>query len=227
MTTTISFLTGTQAAAQAANDLQASLSGDTGGERVGIAVATLGAIGAITAGIAGTVNAAVGVTGLINKGVNGANALELELENLSSQSVVIATYTPSHCDVSKVPAPIPSGGSDVFLITKDESFTSETNLVLEVLIGPWSVTLTFAYQNIGNPGRWGVSYQIGENSSGLSANLALNGVIVQADAPTPSISVYASPIETTSGQITISIYDLGTIVPTEGADQDIRPRFTA
>jgi hypothetical protein len=210
---TVTFFTDpSQAAAQVVADVssfqsqQAQLAGGLGVAPILIA----GAVGSLISASAGVTNAAVGLANLATKNAAGSDALEIEFSNSSSQPVVIFDYDPKNSNVTKVPEPLAAGETDIFLLTNPSGIKTGAQIEIDFMVGPIACSVTYQYTDTGNPGRWQVSLTIDGNSQTFPNNLQLLGATFQGNTGFSSFSIYTSPIETSSGQMDLSIYDLAT-----------------
>jgi hypothetical protein len=208
---TVTFFTDpAQAAAQAVADVsafqnqKAQLAAAPGVAPILIA----GAIGSLISATAGVTNAAVGVAGLATRNASGADALEIEFGNESSHPVIVYDYDPRNANVTKVPEPLAAGASDIFLITNTNGLKVDAKIRIDFMVGAVACSVTYEYTDTGNPGRWRVSLTVDGNSQTFSDNLYLMGAKFVGDDASASFTLYTAPIETASGQIDLSIYDL-------------------
>lgn len=211
---TVTFFTDpTKAAAQAVADVsafQTQQAQQAGG--LGVApILIAGAVGSLISAAAGVTNASVGLANLATKNAAGSDALEIEIGNSSSQPVVIFNYDPRNSNVTKVPEPLAAGETDIFLLTNPNGIKSGAQILIEFMVGTIAVSITYQYTDTGNPGRWQVSLTVDGAAQTFPDNLQLLGAMFQGDTGFPSFSLYTAPIETSSGQMDLSIYDLGTV----------------
>jgi hypothetical protein len=159
-----------------------------------------------------------------NLGVNIANAvdnettgqLQINLVNYSSAPVIVYDYNPDNANVTDVPAPLAPGDNDLFVLTSEEQFDSDSALGLNVLVGAGTsgsiqTEFTYSYTENGNPGRWTVSAVVDGANHDFPSNLQLFGLTFTGSSGYPSFSVYTSTIETASGVLSIAVYDLAPV----------------
>lgn len=202
-----------QAAQQASLDVaNFAANGGAGGSRE--TAATGDPLGTV-AGIANAVFTAglfaVGIAGATNDDTTGQ--LQIDLINYSSNPVVVYNYNPSNANVTDVPTPLAPGDNDLFLLTLDEEFDTDSSLVLYLLIGSGTTgsiqtAFTYGYTDDGKPGRWSVQANIDGAAHTFPNNLQLFGATFTGNEGYPNFSVYTSTIETASGDLSLSVYDL-------------------
>lgn len=206
-------------------------SGLAAGQQAGLDVANFAAQDEDTpgpaqdaAGVAAGISAAAGVASAVftggNLGVNIANAvnnettgqLQVNITNFSSLPVIVYDYNPTHADITDVPSPLAPGDNDLFVVTRSEPLDTTSALELDLLVGSGTasiaVSLTYSYTDNGVPGRWAVTTSVDGGNHAFPDNLQLFGLTFTGNAGYPSFSLYTSPIETSSGVMSIAIYDL-------------------
>lgn len=216
---TVTFLTSPLTAAQqAAADAQfwaGQLDAQAAGAKSVAPLVVAGIIGAVAtaAGAAATVaNAAVGLAGLVrdSDGDPAQDALEIEIFNNTSQSVVPYNYTPAKCDFTEVAQPLIPTAMDSFLLTSGSvgRFSSGTNLELDFMIGSSANAIAVAVSlNYSSGKTWGAAMTIDSKSQSFAPGLNLTGAQFIGNAGFPSFSLYVTPIESTTGKITVAFYD--------------------
>lgn len=201
-----------QAAQQAGLDVASFAAEESGGGSGELAVAAgLGAAAAIASAVFAAGNLAVNVANSVNNGSSGQ--LQLDLVNYSSYPVIVYDYNPSSANVTDVPTPLGPGDNDVFVLTLGEEFSTSSSLVLNLLIGSGTTSsiqtaFTYSYTDEGNPGRWAVKANIDGTSHTFPNTLQLFGLTFTGNSGYPSFSVYTSSIETASGALALSVYNL-------------------
>lgn len=203
------------AALQAAKDIkyleQRSTEAAAPGSPAAIVAAFLAALG--TLGLLGT-----SIAGLVKEAkVASVSSVETEVTNLSSSAVVLTTYDMNSTNrwrLAKAMDPLAPGESDSFVVTypdKDVPFGAYFPLGLTVGNGAGSVPVQVTYQFAQTDfGPWTISYLVDGAGSWQYQALNLSGLTFQATAGTscPSFSLYATNIATSSGRLSVSIYDL-------------------
>ncbi|ACP23690.1 hypothetical protein NGR_b22450 (plasmid) [Sinorhizobium fredii NGR234] len=209
---TINYLNAAQdAAQQAVADLQLFEANNNEALRsMAIGADFASAIGSIAGAAAGWATAGVGLAGLLTGGGKG-DSLEIEVSNFSSQPLVLYNYNPARGNVSKIVQPLSTGESDTFILDyPDDTFDTSTQIELDFLIGTIQASVTYKYTDSGDPGRWQVVASIdGDGGYKFDTKLQLFGATFRANSSSnPSFSWYTSPIESSSGQMSLAFYDL-------------------
>ncbi|WP_018238435.1 hypothetical protein [Ensifer sp. BR816] len=211
---TISYLDSAQSAAQqAVADLQLfEANNNEALQSMAVGSGFASAIGSIAGAAAGWATAGVGLAGLLTGGGKG-DSLEIEVSNFSSQPLVLYNYNPASGNVSKIVQPLSTGESDTFILDyPNDTFGTSTQIELDFMVGTIQASVTYAYTDEGDPGRWQVSGSIdGDSGHKFAAKLQLFGATFKAnDSSNPNFSFYTSPIESGSGQMSLVFYDLAT-----------------
>lgn len=179
-----------------------------------------GAIGSIASAVAGAAQLGVGIAGLVQANSSAStDSLEVSIENWTQYPIVLQDYTPDHADIADLPVPLQPGESDIVVITgpDGDQFGSESSVALNFLIGKGAssavnVALKYNRSSKGDPGRWAVGARFtGENDfTVFDKRLGLLGATFSGNDGYPSFSFYTSSIETSTGKINLTFYDLGT-----------------
>lgn len=175
------------------------------------AIATSASAGA-TAGSAG-----VGIAGLVkdSDGNPSLDAIEIEIVNSTSQPLITVGCKTASCSATEIVQTLLPTATDSFLMTGNSNgrFSNSTNFQIGFVIGGSPSTtiqlgVKFSYTtDTGNPGRWVVSTEIDGTSQSFPKNLQLFGAQFLGSASYPSFSMYVSPIETSSGKMTLNFFD--------------------
>lgn len=218
------FITFTSAAAQAVVDTSffaTQLAGQP--PTSDVAAGTFGKIANFVAGLtdagANVASAGVAIAALVKDedGNGPMDAIELELVNNTSQSLIVAQCTTTGCRATDIVQTLLPCATDLVLMTASgKRFDANTNFGLGLVIGGGSpsssieVGVKFSYVDVGNPGRWTVDMDIDKTSQTFPQELQLLGAQFLGNTGYPSFSMYVSPIETTSGKMTLTFVDTPT-----------------
>lgn len=215
---TVQFWDDQVAAAQQASLDVAKFTTTVGG---GTGLGTLDESGGIAAVSASAVSATAGVASALfaggNFGLGAANAvsgsgrLELTIVNYSSNPVVIYDCNPTKIDIADMPNPLASGGSDTLALSGSNT---NSDFAVFFLVGSGQASIPFQIQytydsNCGSPGRWTLQAAAGCSSEHTyPTQLQMYGLSFTGNSGYPSFSAYTSVIETTSGVLSVAIYDM-------------------
>lgn len=141
------------------------------------------------------------------------DAVEVQVVNNTSVPVVLFRWEAEGGNVTRIPAPLPTGGSDLVLFTNTDDGVSKGSMVkidLLVGVGDDAVDLSVKYAYDGS--RWVVHAGIDSDSHashGYDGDLEIAAATFTAAPGTcyPSFSFYSGNIETTSGTMTLALYD--------------------
>ncbi len=153
--------------------------------------------------------AASDLSSLVNSGKSGS--LEILISNNCKYPLVMYQYKTNNANASKIPQPLAQGEDDVFLLTHSSSFDTSTNFQLYFFLGAISIEVRYVYTSEGDPGRWQFHVGIdGDEVHEFPDELQIFGATFKPGDPStnPSFSLYSVPIETGSGQIDLTFYDL-------------------
>jgi hypothetical protein len=149
--------------------------------------------------------------------------MEMTVVNMSSYPVSLYSFEPKDGDVAHVPSPLGPGAVGLFLLTRPSDFDFGAFATLDFVVGAGAMSINvrfvFTYTDTGTPGRWQFSVKLdnvdnsGANMHTFPNTLNLSGAAFDADAGYPRFSLYAQPIETASGALTLTFYDYATEPP--------------
>jgi hypothetical protein len=168
----------------------------------------LAAIGSLAGAGATAASAGSTLASLIAGGKGGS--LEVQICNFSSYPLVLYQIKTENGNISKTPQPLAQGEDDVFLLTHTSSFSASSTFQLYFFLGSISIEVRYKYTDEGDPGRWQLHVGIDNDEvHEFPDDLALFGATFTSDqSGTPNFSLYSVPIETGSGQIDLTFYNL-------------------
>lgn len=190
--------------------------GTSGPNPADIAGATIAAVaGAIiyaVTTIANVVGAAVSIAQMVRDADDESvlDTLEIDVINNTSQSIVLANYIPSKCDVTQVVQPLLPTASDTFVITSGSvgTFNSTSALTLSFVIGSSANTIATNVALNYTGTAWTSTMTIDGSAGSAESEVELSGAQFLAEnSGFPSFSVYTTPIATPSGKISLAFYD--------------------
>ena len=159
-------------------------------------------------------------------------ALEIEVENNSSQPLVLFNYTAYQAEVSKASQSLFPGETDIVLVTRNKAFSDQDSFVaLFFLISGVYVAVIYGWSN--SSGLWLVDACIDPifaskhkldpgQVNGFPANQQLFGAGFAGNAGYPNFSFFTSNVNTPSGQIDLDFYDYAQpkeTAPTAGPEE--------
>jgi len=220
----VSFLTtATAAGQQAAADVQffaTELGPQPGVKEIAplVVAGIAGAVATAASAAATLANTAVGIVGLVKDSDDDAakDALEVEILNNTSQSLVPFNYVPTKCDFTEVAQPLLPTATDSFLLTSGSvgRFSTDTKLTLSFMIGSSAkaiqVDLGLGYASSKNLTSWTAGMKVDGQSQAFPQQLQIMGAQFIGNSGYPSFSVYVTPVESTTGKITVAFYDTQT-----------------
>ncbi len=220
---TATYLEGIDAAQQAGADIAAIFQTTPGPEDknpIQTTSAVISAISALGSATFAAGNFAVAVANVVHtfQVDEKPGNLELTIANLSSQPVSTYSFEPFHANVSHAPQPLSPGSSGVFLLTREAEFPVDTSAILDFLVGAGEnnilLRLVMTYTDEGTPGRWAYTAELdygpegGGSAHEYERNLNLCGATFAGHGDYPSFSFYMMPVETPSGALSLSFYDV-------------------
>lgn len=213
----------TAAAAQAVLDTQlfaTQLAGQPPTFEAAISGATLSKIADGVSAIADAGASISGVAAAIaslvkdEDGNGPMDALEIAIVNSTSQPLIVTACTTQGGRATDTAQTIMPCATDMILMTASDKRFEAGNTIfgLGFVIGSGSgsssieVGVQLSYVDNGNPGRWAVGMNIdgAPPATPIPQNLQLLGAQFVGNTGYPSFSLYVSPIETTSGRMTLT-----------------------
>lgn len=158
-------------------------------------------------------NLGFGVASLLGGDPKLSDTLELNITNNSTLPVVVAGVSSVRAQdvVVRMATPLGEGESDTLTLSNPAGFAKDiskgdgTKLTVSLIVGGLALALDYEWTSTGSPGRWKVSASSGGSEQKFDAVLQLIGV--DYAATTGAFRLYTMPIETSTGQIDITIYD--------------------